>query len=346
MSSVTILYGSFTYLAVPDVMNMRTALVTGTVVDEATAIGLDTVALRVDRPGVRGRVNAGGFFAAAGSVDALFPDLATTAYALVLTFTTDRHLDKTLAVAIPAGSLFPLDQGFVRMRPMPVRLEGRVTRESIRTPIAGARVALKSPVTAVLLRTPAHLAHAGVSLTPKALAIAPGATTLTQPLPAGETLLHLNSVAAIGSGSVLRFGAPPVAEYAVVTSVDAAAKTAILSHPLWRSLGATEAVQPVSAAGAGAVATTRDIDRGDSLVQLAAAMAADAIEISDPSPSRVEYHETGLISDANGFFGAGGIAGVRSLTLRASAAGFIPLDQDWTVDSGQAVAELSFRLKV
>ena len=66
---VTIVNGSMTYLAAPDVETLRTALATGKVVDEATGIGLDTVALRVDQAGAQGRVNQGGFFAVAGMVD-------------------------------------------------------------------------------------------------------------------------------------------------------------------------------------------------------------------------------------------------------------------------------------
>ena len=68
-----------------------------------------------------------------------------------------------------------------------------------------------------------------------------------------------------------------------------------------------------------------------------------AIEIADESaPSTTS---TNIVADADGFYAADGIVGVPSLTLRASALLFTPLDREWTIDSTGPWPRLRFRLK-
>lgn len=340
---VTIATDAFVYSAVPDTTISATAFVTGRVIDEVTQQPLEFATVRADRASVYTRVAAGGYFAASGSPARLFPDLATTPYALELTFRAERHRELVVPVAIPAGTLFPIALGDVRLRPLPVRLEGRVVRESNRTGIAGAELSIQSPSTALLLRTTAHADHpSGVNVVPRTLAIG-AAFSVAGAVTGGATSVKLApNVLGLAAGSILRF-AP--SEYVVVDSVEGApANRVTLRYPLTHSYPDLTPVREFTPLAAGApVATARSIDAGDGLLVLAAVMSAPAIEIADGL--RTEYHDTNRITDTDGFFAADGIAGVPSLTLRASAPPLAPLDTEWIIDSSRPVAALGFRLK-
>ncbi len=332
------------YSVVPDTSIERVAFVTGSVVDEVTGKPVERASVRVDRRSVLASVVTGGYFAASGSLGRVAPDHATVAWSIAFTFTAPRYRPRTVTVPIAAAALFPVNGGIVRLRPLPVRLEGRVSKEADRTAIAGATVAVKSAQKALLLRTTAHADHAsGISITPVTLANAGLLRHVAAAVKGGATLIQLDDVGVLGAGSVLRFGTAQF-EYAVVDFVDTTAKTVALRDPLTRSYASGAEVQGVTAtADPGAVATTRSIDAGDGLLVLAAPLAATVIEISDPP--HLEYHEVNAVSDGGGFFAADGIAGIHTLTLTASAAGFQPLDLEWTIDTSRPVAALGFRLE-
>jgi hypothetical protein len=339
---VTIATDVWIYSAVPDTSILTTAFVTGRVIDEVTQQPLELATLRADRASVFTRVAAGGYFAVSGSAARLFPDLATTPYALTLTFRADRHRELVVPVPIPAGTLFPIAHGDVRLRPLPVRLEGRVVRESNRTGVGGATIAVKPPGTALLLRTTAHVDHpAGVNVIPRTLNIG-AAFTVAGDVRGGATSVVLApNVLGLGPGSILRF-AP--AEYVVVDSVDGPANRVTLRYPLTHSYPDLAPVRQFSVLPGGApVATARSIDAGDGVLVLGGVMNATAVEIADGL--RTEYHETNRVTDADGFFAADGIVGVANLTLSASAPPLQTLDADWVIDYSRPVAALSFRLK-
>jgi hypothetical protein len=340
---VTIATDTWIYSAVPDTSILTTAFVTGRVIDEVTQRPLEGASVRANREAVSTRVTQGGYFAAAGSAARLFPDLATTAYALELTFRADRHRELVVPVPIPIATIFPIAFGDVRLRPLPVRLEGRVVREANRTGIAGATIAIKPPSTALLLRTTAHTDHpAGVNVIPRTLNIG-AAFTVAGDVRGGATSLKLApNVAGLGAGSILRF--TTTSEHVVVDTVDGPANRVTLRYPLTHSYPDTAPVREFTVLPGGApVATARSIDAGDGLVVLTAVVNATAIEISDGV--RTEFHEINRVTDADGFYAADGIAGVANLTLRATAAPLQPLDADWTIDYGRPVTALGFRLK-
>ncbi len=338
---VTIATDTWIYSAVLDTSILTTTFVTGRVIDEATQQPLELATIRADRPSVRTRIVAGGYFAVYGSAARLFPDLATTAYTLTLTFRADRHRQRVVTINFPAGTLFPVAQGDVALRPLPVRLEGRVTRESDRTGISGAAVAIKPPSNVVLLRTTAHLDHAsGVNIVPRTLNIG-AAFSVDEAVVGGATTVKLVTVAGLAGNPILRFG---TTEYVVVDSIDVPGNRVTLRHPLTRSYPRlTPVTEFTLGAAGGAIATTRSIDAGDGLLLLAAPMNVPSVEISDGL--RTEYHDTNLLVDTDGFYSADGIVGVPSLLLRATAAVFSPLDREWTIDYSRPVAALSFRLK-
>jgi hypothetical protein len=204
-------------------------------------------------------------------------------------------------------------------------------------------VGIKPPSTAVLLRTTAHADHpVGVNIVPRTLnASAP--FSVDEAVQGGATSVKLNTVAGLAGNAILRFGVA-AAEYVVVDTVDAGANRVTLRDPLTHSYTRLAPVQEFILGVAGPpIATTRSIDAGDGVLILAAVLNAPSIEISDGL--HTEYHDTGLVADADGFFVAGGIAGVPSLVLRASAGGFQDLDADWFIDYSRPVAALSFRLK-
>jgi hypothetical protein len=342
--TITVATDTLVYGVVPDTTIERVAFVTGSVVDEATGKPIENAIVRADRPSIVARCVAGGYFAASGMLERVFPDHATLGWSITLSFTAPRYRPRTVVVTIVAGALFPVSGGTVRLRPLPVRLEGRVAKESDRTGIAAANVAPKTGTASLLLRTTAHVDHAsGINITPVTIAPTGPARSVDVAVKAGVTVIKLDNVAGLALNDILRFGAAP-AEYVIVDSVDAGAVTVALRYPLTRSYAKGAIVQGVTATTVpGPVATTRSIDAGDGLVVLAAPLTADAIEISDPPA--LEYHDVNVVADADGFFAADGITGLPSLTLTASAAAFSPLDYDWTIDYSRPVAALSFRLK-
>jgi hypothetical protein len=344
IAPVTITTEEMEYRAIPDESVRRIAFVTGAVVDEATGVGVSEARLRVDRNGAAARVTAGGFFAVSGATESLFPDLATTAYSLDLHFAALHYKAKALTIPIPAATSFPIPAGVVRLRPEPVRIEGRVTRESNRLQIAGANVEVTAPANVLLLRAPSYMNHALVNVTPVTMLAAGPLRSLSSGAAAGSRVLTLNNVAGLGNGSILRIGNPPASEYAVLDGADAPTSTATLRHALWHSYPQFANAQAVTAMPAGpAVAVARNTDAGEALLVLAAPLVAAIVEITDGPDS--EYHDTNLVADGDAFFGADGIAGVPSLTLRASAGGFLPLNRDVPLDPTRPVIDVSFRLK-
>ena len=317
------------------------AFATGSLVDEATGKPVENATVRVDRPAAFARIASGGFFCVSGSMAKVMPVIPT---ALTLTFAADRYQPRVVPIPIGAVPVFPISGGTVRLRPLPVRFEGRVTREADRSGIANANVTLKSPTNAVLLRTPAHIDHAsGVTITPTTLGLVAPLRSVKDGVRSGADVVKLDNVALLAVNAILGFGAGPV-EYAVIDSVDAGASTVTLKSPLRRSYANGAAVQERnSTPGVGAAATTRSIDEGDGLVLLTAAMTAASIEISDPP--RLEYHDTNLVADAEGFFAVDGVAGPGAITLTGSSGTFVPLDLDIIIDYSRPVAVLGFRLK-
>lgn len=344
MTALTIATDTVVYSVVPDATIERVAFVTGSLVDEATGKPVENATVRADRTSIVARVVAGGYFAASGTIERVFPDHATTGSSVTLTFTAPRYRPRTVIVPIAAGALFPVIAGTVFLRPLPVRVAGRVAKESDRSGIAAATVAPKAGTAAVLLRTTAHADHAsGVNVTPVTLGAAGPVRTVAAAIKGGTSIVTLDNVGGLAANDVLRFGAAP-AEYAIVDSVDAAALTVTLRYALTHSYAKGAAVQSVTATPLpGATATTRSIDAGDGLLLLTAALAASAIEISDPP--LLEYHDVNAVADADGFFAADGIGGVGTLNFTASATGFTPQDYEWIIDYSRPVAALSFKLK-
>jgi hypothetical protein len=131
-------------------------------------------------------------------------------------------------------------------------------------------------------------------------------------------------------------------EYGVVAAVDLVLHVVTLEHALHRSYAAGAVVRGVTTGAGAATTTTRSVDAGDGLLLLGAPLTGTAVAIGG---APVEYHDLGAISDANGFWAVDGVGGVRGVTFRAAAAPFADLDVPLTLDYGNAVNPLGFRLK-
>src|SRR5262249_21937700 len=115
-----------------------------------------------------------------------------------------------------------------------------------------------------------------------------------------------------------------------------------------RSYAETTAVQRVipSLPAGGEVRTlSAEAQAGDGTLLLNAFLDVAGIEVSDPAANRVEYHDLGALSGADGFYRFDGAGPVRTLDLSASAAGFQPLLASWTISYGEPVNVVNFRLR-
>jgi hypothetical protein len=315
----------------------RVAVFTARVVDEVSNTEpRTTVEAFTNREMAIARAGEGGMLSVSGRIEHLFPDLATTAYSLDLTIEADGYRTVKRTLAIPIASPFPIDLGTIPLRPYPVRMEGRVTRESNRAPITTATIKVITPKL-LLLRVPAYADHpAGAAVTEQTLT--PGAArTLDADAPAGTLTLVLDNVAGLAGNDVLLFGD---AEYGIIDTVDTPAKSVTLKHALRRSYAKNATVKPVAVAAGAATTLARDVNAGDGILQLTAPLAGDAVSIGG-----TEFHDLGVLSDAGGFYAANGVGGVRELLFRAKAGGFLDLDVPHTIAYAQPINPLSFKLR-
>ena len=337
--TVTIVTDAGTFVAAPEPAIVRTAVFIARAVDEVSGAEPRTpIDMRTDREVAFARAGTGGMISVSGRVEHLFPDLATTNYQLEITIAARGYRTHTRTETILAGSQFPIDLGTIALRPFPVRVEGRVTKESDRTPIAGAVIRVITPKV-LLLSVPAYYDHpAGTAVTARTLT--PGAAhALAGDAPAGAIALALNNVAGLGAGGLLLFDGR---EYGVIASVDAGAKTVTLEHALRRSYADGAVVNEVGIAAGAATTTSRDVNAGDGILLLNAPLAGDALSLGG---APIEYHDLGVVSDADGFYAANGVGGVREPTFRASAGGFADLDVPLAIDYANPVNPSSFRLR-
>ena len=337
--TVTVVTDAGTFMTAPEPPIIRTAVFIARVVDEVSGAEPRTaIDVRTNREVAFARAGTGGMISVSGRVEHLFPDLATTNYQLDLTITARGYRTHTRTETILAGSLFPIDLGTIALRPFPVRVEGRVTKEADRTPISGAEIGVITPKV-LLLSEPAYYDHPiGTAVTVQTLTTGV-AHTLVSDAPAGTLTFALSGVGTLGPGDLLLFGGR---EYGVIASVDATPKTVTLEHALRRSYADGDTVHEVNIAGGAATTTSRDVNAGDGILLLNASLTGTGVSIGG---APIEYHALGVVSDAEGFYAANGVGGLREPTFRASAGGFADLDVPLVIDYANPVNPSSFRLR-
>jgi hypothetical protein len=227
------------------------------------------------------------------------------------------------------------------MRPLPVRLQGRVVKLSNRNPIVGAEIK-SSDNTVLLVRSPLYFDHpTGVTVNAFTLVPAGGGLNLVAPILGGSNTIFLNSNAGL-INKTLQIGADPLAEVVTVQSVGPGAGQANLGNKLNSSFAVTDPVQLVNPTAAVASATLkRSSDAGDGLLVLNAVLAASGIQVQDGAQS--EFHLLNAITDADGYYHLNDVGGVPSLNLSASSGGS-SAPTTWFLVYNDPVNVVDFRL--
>jgi hypothetical protein len=356
-SPYQVVAGRRTYTVVTDTSTSYRVLATGVVIDEISGRAPRTrmLVLTPGRKDLYVKSVAGGMFCVAGYAQTAFPDLDQTFYQLRISVCAAGYGKASVNALIPQNASFPVSVPVVRVRPVPVRIQGRVVEDTVnRAPIAGARVTVDDdpsppqppPGHVAALRTPLKFGHsAGLAVHRRQLGAAGGAKQLAAAAAAGERDLALSDCVGLAAGAVLRIGPDVSVEYAVIENIGPAGGEVTLYGGLMRMREAGCDVVPVVPGAAGPATTlAQEADAGDGTLVLSAALDGDTVEIADPTPGRVEYHALGAVADAQGFYRLDGVGRFRTLRLSASAAGFTQGAATWTINYGRPVNVVDFWL--
>jgi hypothetical protein len=350
------------YRVVDDIQELYRVLIFGTVREDVTGRPL-SVPFRVecDRPGLQAKNMDDGLFALSGYPEQIFAGFASTPQSVSITVRAQGYRPRTLSVIIPAGSTAPVEAPDPMLRPLPVRLQGRVmsTAGSL-PPIPKARVTSvddpspPGPLTehAVMLRKTLQFSHP-VNTPVRARPLTPsGAAKQLMGTPAsGDTTVTLTSRTGLGVGNILRFGQGEGARFRTIQSLaptpanPALPGKVTLSGALGAAYPEGTLVHPMSAGAPGAAAKmTRDADPGDGILMLDTLLLDETVEIN--APGALEYVAVGALTGADGYYQVDGVGRTRTLFLLAANAGFQPMPAPvaWAVDYTQPVGIVDFRL--
>jgi hypothetical protein len=339
-ASFTLAAEELVYSVVPDLTTEYSALIVGNVEDELSDEMLDRVAVSTSWPATRVSSGLGGLFAISGYPERALPELASRAYTLDLTFQAPGYVTTTRSVLIPAGSTLPVTAPPVRLRPLPVRLQGRITdTTTAQAPVSGARVrAVDNPLGppvdhTLLLRTPVSFSHAAATaVRVRALTPTGASCALAAARRAGQTTATLTSRAGVVVGSIVQFGTDVAMEFGVVAALapQPANPTlpgdVTLQAGLQHSHATATSVLPVTAGPIAASATLAEgADAGDGVLLITSALDGATVEILDAAPAHTEYRAVGALTDVQGYYGVDGVGRTDTLYLDVDAAGFSPL---------------------
>jgi hypothetical protein len=332
------------YTVVDDLQITYLALITSSLVDEVFGAPLLVQAvITPDLLGLGVNFTGGALFAVTGYVEVVFPKLATTPYTVKLNIVAPGYRPTSATVSVPVGSTFPIAVPPIPMRPLPVRLQGRVVNAVSRAPIGAATIS-STDNTVLLVRSPLYFDHlSGVTVNAYTFPTVGAALNLAVPGTGGSSTVFLNNNAGL-AGQTLQIGSgsDPLAEIVTVQSIGPAAGQANLQHNINSSFPANTSAQLVNPTpAAGSTTLKRSSNAGDGLLVLNGALPAQGVQIQDGAQS--EYHHLNAITDGNGYYHANGIAGVPSLNLSASAGG-PPATTSWFLVYQDPVNVVDFRL--
>jgi hypothetical protein len=244
--------------------------------------------------------------------------------------------------------------GELRLMPLPVFLQGRVTQTNgVAAPIAGARITMVDNPSVppsehyLALRAPLALDHAsGTTVRECQLTPTGVQRRVVFEVRGGSTILALDDVSGLAAGQVLRLGAGE--DYGVIAALAPRPYEVTLRQPLRASLPAWSPVRQmtVTIPGGGASGVlTQDAVAENGVLILDQVLDVDAVEID--SGTAVEYRAVGAVTGTDGFYRLAGISGVQVIYLHAEATGFQPLPNPilWVVDYGRTVNKLDFTLE-
>ena len=349
-----------TFTVTDDFTSTYRVLILGSIQDEISSSQLEAgVSAHVSRPDLKVKLAAGGAFAVNGYPEVSFPDLATTSYSITLAVSAGGYRSQLLTVNIPAQSTFPITESTVKLRRLPVRVQGRVVKAtSGRSPVAGARlVSVDDPanpptVHTCALRSPLYFDHASAVTVREIPLTATGPVKqLAAEAPVGTTTLALSNRTGLAPNSIVAFGPDIQVEYAVIESMDPEPSdltkpgNITLRNGLNHRLAAGAQAQQVTL---GAVGTSHNLaaeaNAGDGILLLDGLLNMETVEVADPTATKVEYHAVGALSDPDGFYRLDGAGRVTTIFLNASAAPLHDLTEGWTIDYSSAVNVLDFYL--
>jgi hypothetical protein len=315
-------------------------LVRGRAVDEITGLSVqDPFLLNADLPGVNTKTASDGLFGISGYPEHLTPFLPVT---VTLELRSPRYRTRAVPVTIPLLPVYPVNLGDVPLRELPIRIQGRITNDTTRAPIANATVI--SAVSKVgILRTPLHAAHAaGAVIQRRTLTPAGPPLQLIETARSGATILNLSSTAGLAPTALLRVGPERDSDFGVISTVLTGNRVS-LETPMWREFPATTVVQRHNRGAIGvSTSLARSADPGDGSVSLSGNLTGQTFELVDGPATEFGY--LSALTDAQGDYRVDGVCGVPSITLKASAAGFADKQVLWPVDYGQRINYIDFRL--
>jgi hypothetical protein len=321
--------GALTYEVVEDREAHFDAVVSGAVTDEVTGRAPRTaIAVRPTRDGAVGTYLEHGVWCVACELERALPGYPAAPETFDVELSAPGYRPASLTVTVAAGSAIPVGAADVALRPLTVRLEGRLTRSTLDpTPAADGivRIADRPGQALVSLRTSLHGAHPqGTVVRPILVTAAGTERTLAAPAESGARAIALDDVTGL-AGLVVGLDWQRELEFARVETVDVASSTAALSGPLTRAYaGGTVLKQFTVSAPPGPPPTRaldRDADAGDGLLLLDGPLDPDtaAVQIGNPVTPQVEYAAVGAFADGDGFYGLDGVGGVETIDLRGRA---------------------------
>lgn len=333
------------YTLVDDLTDIFQVIVTGRVTSAEWNTPIPAFRVEVDRPDVYVKTFPTGYFALAGRIPVLFPELAAQAYALQISVSAPGHEDASATVTIPIASTFPLAEQPFALSFTPIRLQGRVTLAATGAPLVNAVVTVDEANLSTL-RAPTRFDHALNTPVNSGTLNAGGAirTVIEAALP-NAPLLRLSDTTGLGGGSILRVGDDTAYTYLVIDGVPQAGVVTLRGTPR-RSVNAGEAARLVTfLPDGGSQQLTADMPAGTGLLPLDGTLGGDALQIADGDPLRAEYFSVGALTDTQGYYHLNGVGRRPSVHLHATDAPALnDAERDWLIDPRQPINTVNFSL--
>jgi hypothetical protein len=343
--SYTVTANQRLFTVVDDLTDVFQVVVTGRVTSAEWNTSLAAFQIEVDHPDVFVKTFPTGYFALAGKIPVLFPQLATQAYTLQITVSAPGHEGTTLTVNVPIASTFPLAEQNFPLNFTPIRIQGRVTLAATGTPVVSAVVRVDEANLSTL-RTPTRFAHAnGTPVNSGALNPSGALRTVIESAPPDAQQLRLSDTTGLAGGSILRLGSATGYTFVVLDSLPQPGTVLLRGTPR-RSVNFGEEARLVTfAPDGGSQQLTADVPAGIGLLPLDGTLGSDALEIADADPLRVEYHAVSAITDTQGYYRLSGVGRRQGVHLRAvDAPALNDAERDWLIDPHQPINTVNFSL--
>ncbi len=357
-SSYSIAVESQSYSVVDDRTIVYWAVITGSVQAEVfgSAVGQD-FGVRLSRTDLKGKTTESGLFAITGYPEISFPKLGFTSYTVDFVLTCPGFRDLPVTVTIPAGAALPFVAPGYTLRRLPVRIQGRVVSDVTHLPLpANLVVAVDSPTPpppvfphTILLRSPLYFAHPKTTDAKEVTLALAGSASLTKAATAGDEVVWLTNTTGLTGAAFVRLSTPSntLVEYGVVDHLGPDPGQVVLTNALHRGYAAgpgTLVTFQTATTGVQVAKLTIDADAGDGILVADSLIDVSTVVVDSGSPTAIEYHELGAITDADGYYSVDGVGRVAQLFLRAQPAvpgtPVIP----WVIEYEHAVNVVDFRI--